>query len=1123
MTIERLNRRQPRIILPGLPALLLWSMVSAQPGAHRPAADFYAMLQEMPPAYPEEGYRKVQEFLAANPHFDQAYLRLLEWYLYDGQLPLAKTYFQQLAAMPAYAANSNWCLALIHRMENRADSAWMAYLRAVQQRAPPLTLLKEAVEFAVKEKAPEGFAAIQKRLPANGWLLQIAAAFQHYYQREYAKTIDIFQALPAALRRDPVILDTWGYCCHSLASRTTSGKADSLWALGETLAREMHEKSLEARFLSNRGYYAYKTLENDTLALRFYDQALAIAIQTRDYHRQMMIAGYRGYLFRKRADYLEAERHYLEAIRIASRLNNPRFLAEWFRGYGMNFYFLSNFEASLEALDQSAAFASRADRNEAEVDASLDRAEVYLMLKEFKLAQATLDSAMRLSNAYHLPGRYEFARVKTGLILLAQKQYAQAEQVFRRYLAYLGEKPGHTREAAYWRGKIGEIYRLNGNASRARQEFLRAYHTAREANDALSQGWYLLRIADVDKLSGRPDSALAYYRQAETIALNFNQGSEELRWEIYHGLGDIHQQSAQWDSAIQAYEQSAANIEKLLKKLDVDLMRIGYFTEKFPVYRKLGYAYYQRYLQNGDRSDLDNIYRSHTRSQGRALAQLQGDQAQSYYTVKYRQAVQRLRILQRKIRDRLEDFQPETALTALYQELDIARLSLQAQRLQLARITEVDSTGEIAPPPSLEAVQRNIGDDDTAILLYHLAREGSFVMILRRNGIHLCELKDLDLETLGREVDTLMSPFHNAQTATVLSAPFHASIAHRLYRKLVLPLEAQKLLPRKLVIVPDMAIVNLPFEMLLKAPPKQDQYTPRQAPEYAGDFLLHDYVISYSPNLYRWEHRPEAYDYPAEMLIFSNPVQQDSSEAPPADMAAVNLRGWTLAPLIYSHDEARSILAIEPRARLFSGKNATRNRLLAEPHDYRILHFSTHGFVDKDFDAFSGLVLASSEDLSDDGLLMGYEIETLRLKCDLVTLSACETGRGRRVAGEGALGLPRMFMGAGARSVLMTLWKVDDKFSSILMPEFYRHLLRQGYGKAEALQRAKQRTIERVEEHTFYYQHPFFWAAFTLYGDPGSGAGGWGVFWRRNWALLLAALVLLVLAVVILRRRRLRG
>jgi CHAT domain-containing protein len=101
-----------------------------------------------------------------------------------------------------------------------------------------------------------------------------------------------------------------------------------------------------------------------------------------------------------------------------------------------------------------------------------------------------------------------------------------------------------------------------------------------------------------------------------------------------------------------------------------------------------------------------------------------------------------------------------------------------------------------------------------------------------------------------------------------------------------------------------------------------------------------------------------------------------------------------------------------------------------------------------------------------------------------VSLSACETGRGKIVAGEGILGLPRLFLGAGAKRVLMTHWKVDDKFTSELMPRFYDYFLNRKLSKAEALKEAKLSLIRQNKQEGLNYQHPFYWAAFTLYGTP---------------------------------------
>lgn len=121
-------------------------------------------------------------------------------------------------------------------------------------------------------------------------------------------------------------------------------------------------------------------------------------------------------------------------------------------------------------------------------------------------------------------------------------------------------------------------------------------------------------------------------------------------------------------------------------------------------------------------------------------------------------------------------------------------------------------------------------------------------------------------------------------------------------------------------------------------------------------------------------------------------------------------------------------------------------------------------------------------------MLMGYEISDLNLNCDLITLSACETGRGKLMVGEGILGLPRLFLSAGAKSVMMTLWKVDDLFASQLIPEFYHEYLNNNLPKVHALAQAKRKMLNKPSPvNGIYYQHPLFWASFTLFGDPGPG------------------------------------
>jgi CHAT domain-containing protein len=147
----------------------------------------------------------------------------------------------------------------------------------------------------------------------------------------------------------------------------------------------------------------------------------------------------------------------------------------------------------------------------------------------------------------------------------------------------------------------------------------------------------------------------------------------------------------------------------------------------------------------------------------------------------------------------------------------------------------------------------------------------------------------------------------------------------------------------------------------------------------------------------------------------------------------------------------------------------------------------------------SGLVLAGANappsDGRDDGILTALEVSQLDLgKVDLATLSACETGLGETAGGEGLLGLQRAFQVAGAKTVVATLWKIDDSASRALMSQFYENLWKKKLPKIEALRQAQltmlregiKRGIELDAERPPSQKHrmpPFYWAAFELSGD----------------------------------------
>jgi CHAT domain-containing protein len=259
------------------------------------------------------------------------------------------------------------------------------------------------------------------------------------------------------------------------------------------------------------------------------------------------------------------------------------------------------------------------------------------------------------------------------------------------------------------------------------------------------------------------------------------------------------------------------------------------------------------------------------------------------------------------------------------------------------------------------------------------------------------------------------------------------------------------------------------------------------------------------------------------------------------DKLLASTRGPAPRPLPGTRREVEALAALLPKdkVQLLLGSEASEQRLdqlaaAGKLKDYRLLHFATHGALDSATPARSALLLASDR-LPDAekqvregkkvytgrlavGAVLGWQLDA-----DLVALSACETGLGRRAGGEGLLGFVQALVRAGARSVLVSLWPVDDAATALLMTRFYQNLLgkREGLkaplGKAEALAEAKQwlRGLPRDQAEVLAtqlsqgelrltvsplkpaaapapgsdkgdhpYAHPYYWSAFVLLGDP---------------------------------------
>jgi CHAT domain-containing protein/tetratricopeptide (TPR) repeat protein len=285
----------------------------------------------------------------------------------------------------------------------------------------------------------------------------------------------------------------------------------------------------------------------------------------------------------------------------------------------------------------------------------------------------------------------------------------------------------------------------------------------------------------------------------------------------------------------------------------------------------------------------------------------------------------------------------------------------------------------------------------------------------------------------------------------------------------------------RLIVVPDGLLHYLPFETL----------------SHKGRYLIQDHTISYNPSagmLALWQDAESqtADNGQMELLAIGDPdfepearvggTKELASRLKDRARRASAVRGGQLTSLPRTRDEIRHIAGLFPagRRKVLLGKQGTEAALKREPlRRYRRLHFATHSQINEKSPWRSAVVLTPDEDGEEDGLLEAHEIMRLDLDCDLVVVSACQTGRGQLLSGEGIVGLSRAFLRAGARQVVVSLWNVSDGATSQLMKDFYDRLTG-GLSNVAALRRAKLDMLDGGKET----RHPYYWSSFVLVGKP---------------------------------------
>jgi CHAT domain-containing protein/Flp pilus assembly protein TadD len=519
-----------------------------------------------------------------------------------------------------------------------------------------------------------------------------------------------------------------------------------------------------------------------------------------------------------------------------------------------------------------------------------------------------------------------------------------------------------------------------------------------------------------------------------------------LRYQGHFLLGQLEHAEGNFRSAYAEYQHARTELESLRSNLGREEMRISFMKNKTELYERLVELCLGSELPE---ASLEEAFRYIELAKSRSLTELIFQRSHTLPEAKPGQSelVHRLRDLREELnwyqhRIELEQLRPEQNAAA---RIEVLRTEAQGREKALLTVLgELAETGvESATFPSqgdvsLEKI-RSLLPDDASCLEYYLAGERILAAVLTKRTLDIVPVTTVSrvsetLRLLRFQLGRLQTTPDFAQASS--GNMYRPTVAHlgELYDELVAPVRAQ-LDARHLVVVPHGLLHYLPFHAL-----------------HDGErFLIDSYTISYAPSasVYALCHRPNGKS-DGGSLVLGLPDAQ--------------------APLI--QDEVEAVHRILPHSELFLREDANHELLFRKGPSSKLIHIATHGNFRPDNPMFSGIRLG-------DGYLHLYELYQMQLSADLLTLSGCATGLNVIAAGDELLGLIRGALYAGARSLLLTLWDVNDRSTAQFMTSFYQRL-QQSANKAAALAEAAKEVRERCP-------HPYYWAPFVLVGKALSG------------------------------------
>ena len=969
----------------------------------------------------------------------------------------------------------------------------------------------------------------------------VALAFQKYTEAKELLGQRSAASAPQAVRLLEESLAAWrkldnrqmeGLVLLQLVSMSTAAQSLKYSSEALPIFRSLGMKAEEARLLNVMGS-TYRMLGNNTEAIRYLEEALSVG----DYFTaastlHLLISLGDSYW---RVGETQKGLEYLNRALTISRESGNRFMElSSVVKIGEQYLARDDIARSAEYLNLGLSLARELKAVNYEGILLSFQGQLHLLAGDDQKALELFQQSLRLhqdpksGNKLNAAERLmDIGRVYSyrGDSESAFEHYQHALSIFQSTSLVDGETTALS--------EIGHVYANQGQFQKSLDHLNKALTKSREIGVRSIEVSTLIHLADA--LEGMGNRQEALNRLDETLALcrslGYYQGEAMAlirKARLARSSGDVNQARQLFESSLRASEERRFRfgLQELKDSYSAGVQ--GQYEEYTDLLMQL---HKNNPMSGEDRIAFQTSERARARGLLELLAEARADihqGADPTLVAKQRALQQRLNAKDTARREMLNSRNTVDQAAALAKEIDSLIADVQLVESQI-RASTPRYAALLQPQPLSTAEVQSLLDENTVLLEFALGEKQSWVWAVTRGTLDSYRLPPrAEIESAARRVYELLTARQTKkglitpeqQRKAISDAdPAFREEAAALSQILIGPIASRlerEWKNKRLVIVASGALEYVPFAALSLPESTKDaaeQSAIRTAQPRQPLIADHEIVTLPSASVLALVRKEPSDRSPVmkTLAVLADPVfeandprvtlaisrntgsrelvslTRSAMETEPADSdlrrSLRSIDRGNLSRLPFSREEAEALASLVPAKSLLKATDFQASRAKAtsgELSTYRIIHFATHGLLNSEHPELSGLVLSLVDEngKTQDGFLRMHELYNLRLPADLVVLSACQTGLGKEIKGEGLVGLTRGFMYAGAQRVVASLWQVDDLATAELMKRFYRGMLKGNLRPAASL-RAAQLDLMKQKR----WSSPYFWAAFVIQGD----------------------------------------